>query len=666
MKLKKARVKLYRNIVDSEELTVEDRITCLVGKNESGKTAFLQALYSLNPAYPDQIDIDVTKDYPRWRMIRDSKNNNLEEVPIIEAHFILDDVNQDNFNEFMGFQIPLGELYVEKTYNDTLNAKFLAPEEEWINALLSSPLIDANIEKEISGLNTLNEILSKLEEIQEKIIEEEEDTTNAEPIEPTEEEPIEEEDEPNEELEKIENIISAIQKIHSISDESSNNEFLSFVDSCLPEFFYYSHYDALDGRIDLKSIVEKENNGEELSNGEHTALALLNLAGVKGQELLEDEYEPRIAQLEAAASEITQQVLEYWTQNEGIRVKLDIDPTNEVMPDGTHSIKRYLEVRLDDLNHFVTTNFSTRSTGFQWFFSFLVAFSKFSERDDVIILLDEPGLGLHARAQGDLLRYIEEKLGNGRQVIFTNHSPFMVNPKKLENVRLVEDLTSSENPGIGTKISEEVLSVKDDTRFPLQAALGYDIAQNLFIGGYNLIVEGPSDLLYLRLLSEHLANEDKTSLDTKITIVPVGGADKIPTFIAILGAHVDVSVLVDANMGNDQRLEDMINDNILDENRLISVGDITGNDSSNIEDLFADAEYLKLYNEAFNKNITPEDINGNGSIIKRIEKVIGHEFNHYKPSMILQKNPEYIIQLSENTLKNFNDLFNTLNKTFER
>lgn len=138
----------------------------------------------------------------------------------------------------------------------------------------------------------------------------------------------------------------------------------------------------------------------------------------------------------------------------------------------------------------------------------------------------------------------------------------MVNPKKLENVRLVEDLTSSENPGVGTKISEEVLSVKDDTRFPLQAALGYDIAQNLFIGGYNLIVEGPSDLLYLRLLSEYLASEDKTSLDTKITIVPVGGADKIPTFIAILGAHVDVSVLVDANMGNDQRLEDMINDNI--------------------------------------------------------------------------------------------------------
>lgn len=279
-------------------------------------------------------------------------------------------------------------------------------------------------------------------------------------------------------------------------------------------------------------------------------------------------------------------------------------------------------------------------------------------------MLDEPGLGLHARAQEDLLRYIEEKLGNRRQVIFTNHSPFMLNPKKLENVRLVEDLTSSENPCVGTKISEEVLSVKDDTRFPLQAALGYDITQNLFIGRYNLIVEGPSDLLYLRL-SEHLANEDKTSLDTKITIVPVGGADKIPTFIAI-GAHVDVSVLVDANMGYDQRLEDMINNNILDENRLISVGNITGSDSSNMEDLFTDDEYLKIYNEAFNKNITPREINGDGSIIKRIEKVIGQEFNHYKPSMILQKNPEYINQLSEDTLKNFNELFNTLNKTFEK
>ena len=62
---------------------------------------------------------------------------------------------------------------------------------------------------------------------------------------------------------------------------------------------------------------------------------------------------------------------------------------------------RCLDVRLRDQRHQMTTNFSTRSSGFQWFFSFLVAFSDFSDKKNVIILLDEPGLGLHGSAQKD-------------------------------------------------------------------------------------------------------------------------------------------------------------------------------------------------------------------------------------------------------------------------
>src|SRR5690348_16019913 len=49
MKLLEARVTNYKNIEDSGPVTV-DRITCLVGKNESGKTTFLEALYKLSPA----------------------------------------------------------------------------------------------------------------------------------------------------------------------------------------------------------------------------------------------------------------------------------------------------------------------------------------------------------------------------------------------------------------------------------------------------------------------------------------------------------------------------------------------------------------------------------------------------------------------------------------
>jgi predicted ATP-dependent endonuclease of OLD family len=115
--------------------------------------------------------------------------------------------------------------------------------------------------------------------------------------------------------------------------------------------------------------------------------------------------------------------------------------------------------------------------------------------------LDEPGLSLHARAQMDLLDAIDNHLTNGRQVIYTTHSPFMIRISDLHRVRIVED----QGPEKGSIVLNEAGVTSDpDTLFPLQAALGYDIAQNLFIGNRNILMEGTSDLIYLSVLSSHL------------------------------------------------------------------------------------------------------------------------------------------------------------------
>ena len=47
MKITRARVINYRSIDDSSWVSLED-VTALVGKNESGKTAFLQAIRKIN------------------------------------------------------------------------------------------------------------------------------------------------------------------------------------------------------------------------------------------------------------------------------------------------------------------------------------------------------------------------------------------------------------------------------------------------------------------------------------------------------------------------------------------------------------------------------------------------------------------------------------------
>ncbi len=62
MKLKSARIQNFRCVDDSTEFFLDD-VTCLVGKNESGKTTILAALEKLNPSPARG---EFTKlDYPR-------------------------------------------------------------------------------------------------------------------------------------------------------------------------------------------------------------------------------------------------------------------------------------------------------------------------------------------------------------------------------------------------------------------------------------------------------------------------------------------------------------------------------------------------------------------------------------------------------------------------
>jgi hypothetical protein len=91
----------------------------------------------------------------------------------------------------------------------------------------------------------------------------------------------------------------------------------------------------------------------------------------------------------------------------------------------------------------------------------------------------------------------------------------MVQPGKLERIRLAQD----GGRNIGSTITDDVLSPDRDTLFPLQGALGYDMAQHLFIAPHNLIVEGTSDFTYLSLLSDFLAEKGREGLDAKWSIM---------------------------------------------------------------------------------------------------------------------------------------------------
>ncbi len=430
--------------------------------------------------------------------------------------------------------------------------------------------------------------------------------------------------------------------------------------SRLPTFFYFSNYSLLEGRIDL-SMLDFTTQQRAGSTPEQTARSLLALADTTPDQLTGDDYEDRRAELEAVGNNLTQQVFRYWKQNPNLRVRFDVDRVPESSPTYGQPpvIHPFLEIRVEDTRHSFTNNFSQRSSGFRWFFSFLAAFTEFEAREDnFVVLLDEPGLTLHGRAQADFLDFIDDRLSGAAQVLYTTHSPFMVETDRIERVRIVED----GGPDNGATVSQEVLRVGQDSLFPLQAALGYDVVQHLFIGDANLLVEGPSDFIYLDVMSRFLAEQGRPHLEADWRIMPAGGASNIPAFVALIGTTMDVTVLVDAGTEGAQRLQRAMEAGRLDRKRLISVADVTGNANSDIEDVFLVEDYLRLYNAAFGKRATQAALPAGDRVVKRLEQKEGSKFDHHKPAeALLRGQVNLLAQLSQETLGRWAALLERIN-----
>ncbi len=397
-------------------------------------------------------------------------------------------------------------------------------------------------------------------------------------------------------------------------------------------------------------LDREENNGAKLF------YEFLEYAGVPIDDILGiGTYETFNARLQAASNNITDQILEYWSQNPDLRVHVKIDPARpqDRPPFNSGTIGR---ARIYNELHRVDTPFSERSAGFVWFFSFLVKFAQVKRQGKpVILLLDEPGLSLHGRAQGDLLRFIEEKLAPFHQIIYTTHSPFMVPADKLLRVRIVEDLvevSDKRRVPIGTKVREDVLTTDPDTLFPLQGALGYEITQTLFIGKHTLLVEGVSDILYLQCLSYALKSRKRDHLDERWTICPSGGIGNVRGFVSLFGGNkLDVAVLADQTKKDLKKIEELRRSEILKSGRVWTISDFTGKAELDIEDLFAPELFVSIVNAAYqlptSRALTPASLEAADPSVRLVQKteaafrVLPDTFptyDHFTPAAWLTRN----------------------------
>ena len=440
----------------------------------------------------------------------------------------------------------------------------------------------------------------------------------------------------------------------------------------MPSFVYFSHYSRMSGEISINQYRQNKSNNIVVE-GDDVFTDFLSFAGTSIDEIEStDKHEEFKSKLEAASNSITEQIFEYWTQNTKLEIEFDVGSgkAGDPPPFDSGSVMR---ARVKNTVHRASVPFSERSAGFIWFFSFLVHFSQvkkhYSDGEaNVIVLLDEPGLTLHAKAQYDLLKYIQEKLASSYQVIYSTHSPFMIIPEKLESIRTVEDVVKEklgERPEIlGTKVSSDFLKTSRDTIFPLQSALGYEISQTLFIGKKVILVEGVSEILYLRAISNVLNEKDKSHLKDWV-ICPAGSIDKIYPFINLYFSHGEerkIVVLTDYQTGHKQKVQKLQNFGM--GISLLLCSNFCDKKEADIEDLFEESLYLKILKESCDIDIVPENIDDKKRIVKEIEQKAS-AFCHYTPADWLMRNSDMLRENSKEvnkTLDRFENLFSQINE----
>src|SRR5271169_948691 len=118
MRLRAAQVKHFKLIQDGGRFRVDD-LTCLVGKNESGKTAVLKALHRLNPDDPDESDFDVETEYPRHQLFDYKARHAVDPDLVVTTWWSLNEAEaQWITSRFGDCALPSREVVVERGYEN--------------------------------------------------------------------------------------------------------------------------------------------------------------------------------------------------------------------------------------------------------------------------------------------------------------------------------------------------------------------------------------------------------------------------------------------------------------------------------------------------------------------------------------------------------------------
>lgn len=558
MRLIKGRVQNYRSIKDTGWFDVEKAKTILVGPNEAGKTAILRALQQINP--PEDVPkFDPLRDFPRAKYT-DITTGKVDpaKITVVEAHFSLE---EDDIEE-------LPEGFDKCTYvfgrklNNTGWHKLVGGLESPTYGVLKKDLIrlcaplDPRFTENEDGAPIGEKPSTQLAVVtngwvEGTII----DVVRAHALSRWLEKvlPLLDEENVTEEsrFDKIKKSIQIAEQRELVIKTLNNR---------LPVFVLFNNYFRVKPLIHLEHLAARiETNVLDDDQYDYGNQCLLKLLGFTARDLsnmgkapepkagdldtfrrYRDQLDTRSYQLNAASVRLTQEIRNVWFPDHR-RAEAD---KLKIQADG-----QYLKVVVeDDLG--VDIELDQRSEGFQWLVSFFVVFfaEAVDKHENAILLLDEPGLSLHGLKQREF-RITISRLAENNQTLYTTHSPFLVGPDELDQVRVVEMMDRK----VGTKVHTAITAGDPAAMLPLQEALGYDLAQSLFTQQRNLVLEGLTDYWYIDAMAQLLRNASIVDLNDKVALVPAGNAGKVVYYATILKAqNLKVAALLDSDSAGDQ------------------------------------------------------------------------------------------------------------------
>lgn len=557
MKLARFRVTKFRSVKDSGWIEAGD-VTSLIGTNESGKTNVLVPLWKLNPAKDGEIN--PIADYPRteYNAIRAMSK---EDKPIfIRAEFALTPTILEKVSRLAPTIDPAlmevvcvsrdfaGEYFYDFPKFTSCTA---IPKQELIvalhairNSIDSAPVAqDMGQVHKTTSLGTLDRMLANANALSDAV-----SLDELNPIKATLDTLAERGTQADELLSVISRAISDhVGPLHlrlTAPDPALVDSIQEIIRAALPIFVYYSTYGNLDSEIYLPHVIEnlqRTDLGTREEAKARTLRVLFDFVRLNAKEILElgkdiDETKAKASLeaiqqsatrkkereilLQSAGTALTESFRHWWKQG-AYRIRFQAD--------GAHfRIWVSDDIRPEEIE------LEGRSTGLQWFLSFYLIFlvEAQSAHKQAILLLDEPGLSLHPVAQKDLSKFFEN-LTQTNQLIFTTHSPFLIDSDHLDRVRAVY-VDEEGKTAVSPDLRASQTGPQSKSVYSVHAALGLTVSDTLLQGCRPIIVEGISDQILLSAIKNLLVANGKLKPQKEMLFLPSGGVSGVKAVVSIV------------------------------------------------------------------------------------------------------------------------------------